>query len=105
MYDKNIINTINNEMIKLTKSYLGLYFYGSRYKGTDRDDSDYDIILILKNEAKYEDKKKIYHLIGNLEYLNNIFIDIKIMTNSQLKINPYFYKEVINGGKYYEGNT
>lgn len=41
-------------------------------------------------------------LKGQIEYENNIFVDVKILTREQLQFNKFFYDEVVNQGMYYE---
>lgn len=62
---------------------LGLYFNGSKGKGLVTEFSDYDLDMIVKDEAKAEYEKK-YSNIGNPN------IEINVMTLQELKDNAEF---------------
>lgn len=80
--------------------FRGLYFFGSHTKGNFTEYSDYDYVAIFDDVARNK-KYKIYRFVSKLEYEFNIFLDIKILTPQQFKLNPFFYEEVIKYGLYY----
>jgi len=96
-----IMNKINDSIREVFKGYKGLYLYGSRVKHTEQSDSDYDIIILLEKRMTSEEEHPVYETIGRLEYELDIFMDTQFLTEEELKRDPFFYKEVINYGKFY----
>ncbi len=76
------INQIFKEA-KTDPNIFGLYFNGSRGKGLATEFSDYDVDMVVKDEAKAEYEKK-YSNLGNPD------IEINIMTLQELKDNAEF---------------
>ena len=96
-----IMNKINNSIRKVFKGYKGLYLYGSRAKHTEQPDSDYDIVFLLEKKITYREKDPIYVVICKLEYELDIFMDTHFLTQEELENDPFFYREVVNYGKFY----
>jgi len=104
-----IVNKINRELSACFQDYHGLYFYGSRMKGTNHDESDYDLILIF-SFMDYTKKLEVAGVIGEIEYEHNVFVDIKIMTQGgesspesiRKNINPAFINQAIDNGIFYD---
>ncbi|MBM4174828.1 MAG: nucleotidyltransferase domain-containing protein [Ignavibacteria bacterium] len=80
--------------------FKGLYFFGSHTKGDFTEFSDYDYVALFDNVNRNK-KYKIYRFVSELEYEQNIFLDIKILTPQQFRFNPFFYEEVTKYGLYY----
>lgn len=105
---KDFINELNNQLSRKFKDFKGLYYYGSRIKGTNKKNSDYDIVLLFRN-IDYEKELQIAGIISFIEYKFNIFIDYKTLTVMGTKsadyikknINPVFIHEAIDNGIFY----
>ena len=105
----DIVNIINRELSACFQDYHGLYFYGSRMKGTNHDESDYDLVLIF-DYMDYAKKLEVSGVIGKIEYKHNVFVDIKIMTqggesspeNIRKNINPAFIDQAVDNGIFYD---
>jgi predicted nucleotidyltransferase len=97
MYNKNILEELSKNISLEYKDYLGTYLFGSRAKGNSNDNSDYDIVVLFDSIDKNK-KSFVYRIISEMEYRHNIFIDIKTLTPTQFKYNPFFYEEVIKDG-------
>ena len=100
MKNSILMKYLNENIINQYNDFKVTYLFGSRVKGNFNQDSDYDI-LILFDKINRDKKLNIYGIIGELEYKYNIFIDVKILTNDEFKINPFFYEEVTNKGIFY----
>ncbi len=98
--DNEILESLNKKVRSEYKDFKGLYFFGSRAKGTSSKESDYDIVILFKNINR-EKKLDIYGIIGELEYHYDIFIDTKILTEEEFRFNPFFYEEVTQKGILY----
>jgi predicted nucleotidyltransferase len=95
---------IFSELVSNLKSrhmdFKGCYLFGSRAKGNNYEESDFEIVALF-DAMNREKKFDLYEIVSNLEYKYNIFIDIKFLTDADLKANPFFYNEVVNYGKFY----
>ena len=81
--------------------FRGSYLFGSRANGTNSKDSDFDILLLFTS-INSNKENKILEYICDIEYKFDIFIDIKILTQNELKLqNPFFIEEAINKGVYF----
>jgi predicted nucleotidyltransferase len=100
MYEQ-LFSDLVSSLRSRSRDFKGCYLFGSRAKGNDYEGSDFDIVALFDemNRAKRFD---LYDIISNLEYKYNIFMDIKFLTNDELKANPFFYKEVMSHGRFYE---
>jgi predicted nucleotidyltransferase len=96
-----IMNKINESIKEVFKNYKGLYLYGSRAKHTEKPDSDYDLVILLEKRATLEERYSIIGAIGRLEYELNIFMDTRFLTEEEMKKESFFYREVVNYGKFY----
>jgi len=96
-----IINHINNSLKKVFSNYKGLYFYGSRNNGTERGDSDLDLVMITNEKIGRKEEFDIYITLGELEYELGVFIDMPIYSEEEFKNQFYMYDEVIETGKFY----
>ncbi len=75
------------EKLKQNKNVLSIYLFGSRAKGTARENSDFDIAVILDKDD-FESRMKV-------EELQREGIDIVILN----KANPLFILSAIKEGK------
>lgn len=102
---KRKIQKIIGELIKLIKEqysdFNGLYLYGSQIKGTAHKNSDIDIVLLFNFRLTNKQALNLAGLIGNIEYLHNVFIDYHPFTMSELEQNPFYYESVVEEGAYF----
>ncbi len=97
-----IMNTINDSFKAVFNGYKGLYLYGSRAKGTSKEDSDYDIIILLERKMTPQEKSDVYGEMSRLMYELHIFMDTQFLTQEELEYDIFFYREVVNYGKFYK---
>ena len=83
-------------------NFEGIYFYGSRARGNNEPDSDFDFIILFKDAYSINDEYKLAGIIIKLEIKYDIFIDYHPMTRKELERNPVFYDQVVNKGVYYD---
>lgn len=89
------MNTDNISVIKELKSLLRFEFgeninelilFGSRMKKNYiKGSSDYDILIILKNDYDWQYKNRIISVVYSMELKYDIFIDIKVISLNELK--------------------
>jgi predicted nucleotidyltransferase len=91
---KKEIETLIKNIPNLSKAYL----FGSRAKNTHKNDSDYDICIVITNN----NKNIVYKTITDFMIINKEFIQPLVLTieefNEKTKIEVY-RKEIIENGK------
>lgn len=81
---------ILNELKELLINNLGdiidrVILFGSQVNGTAREYSDYDILVILKNDYDWKLRDKIIDLCYEIDLKYDILTDIKVISNSELQ--------------------
>lgn len=75
--------------------------FGSRANGTASASSDYDILVILKNDYDWKYKNNIVSVVYNLELQQNIMIDIHLLSTNEINslkgLQPIFFNALNNG--------
>lgn len=97
-----LISDLNYELTSNFDKFEGVYMYGSRVRGDYEPESDYDFIILFKNDYSVAEENKLAGIIIKIELKYDIFIDYHPMTMKELKRNPVFYDQVVNKGIYYE---
>lgn len=62
-----------------------IYLFGSRAKGTDRPDSDYDILLVVKPEFSGKDKDVLYDAVLHVLFETGKVVSLKIFKEKEFK--------------------
>lgn len=96
-----ILNQIK-KIVKDKEPSAKIYLYGSRSRGTAKDDSDWDLlILINKDDISNEDEREIAFPLYDLEFDTGEVISPMIYSekewNSKYKLTP-FYQNVMREG-------
>lgn len=103
---KNKISILTELKIILTHEFADniseVRLFGSRANGKAKKDSDYDLLIILKNDYDWKYKNQILYTCFDFESKYNIFLDVKIISLNELHntirgLNP-IYEEAINNG-------
>jgi predicted nucleotidyltransferase len=78
-----------------------MILFGSQTDGTASKYSDYDIIIILKNNYKWQDTNEILDWCYDIDLKYNIVTDIKIISLNELNSSrgkqPYVINALKNG--------
>jgi len=79
-----------------------VYLFGSRAKGKNHQDSDYDVLILLNEDYNWTYKDKIIEAIYEIELAWEVFIDVKVISKNELEHsikgqNP-LYEDAINEG-------
>lgn len=97
---------ILNEIQSLLSFHFGdviekVILFGSRCKGTASDDSDYDILVIVKNDYDWKYCNKIINACYDIDLKYDILTDIKIISHKELNSyrgrQPYIVDAINNG--------
>ncbi|MBN1769514.1 MAG: nucleotidyltransferase domain-containing protein [Prolixibacteraceae bacterium] len=90
-------------IIKEKEPTAKIYLYGSRSKGMAKDDSDWDLLILLnKDKISEETERKITYPLYDLEFDTGEVISPMIYSqkewNTKYKVTP-FYKNVMSEGR------
>lgn len=80
-----------------------IYLYGSRSRGNAKDDSDWDLLILLNRDSiSSELEQRITHPLYDLEFDTGVIISPMVYSekewNSKYKVAP-FYQNVMKEGK------
>ncbi len=100
--DIKIINEINRVLKSQYNDFKGTYFFGSRLKGNNLPDSDYDLLFVFDRDIDYSFKREIRDIIYDFMLRYDIVIDSKIFSEHSMKVpNMPFTEGVKQKGSYY----
>jgi predicted nucleotidyltransferase len=82
-------NDLVNDLKELIEKKFGnivnrVMLFGSRAKGNNRSDSDYDILVIVNKTASWKLEQEILEICYDIELQNEIFIDLSVLSESDL---------------------
>jgi len=93
-----ISQAINRELGDIVDRII---LYGSHAHGTSDIHSDYDILIILNTGFNWQFEWKIYDLCFDISLENDILIDVKIISSSDLDTirgrQPYIQEALSTG--------
>ncbi len=100
--EAKILNQIKR-IVKEKEPSAKIYLYGSRSRGTAKDDSDWDLLILLnKDSISSEVEKEITYPLYDLEFDIGAVISPMVYSerewNSKYKVTP-FYQNVMREGK------
>jgi len=98
------------EIIKDLKNHIQAYYpvselilFGSQARNEETEDSDYDILVILKTAYSWQDEHDIYALCADICLKYGILVDVHIISFAELKtIRGYqpIYANAVKSGIY-----
>lgn len=83
---KELINELSKILKKKYPDFKGIYFYGSRAKGSFSEDSDYDVVYVFDREIDWRFEYEVKDIIYDYELKYEFFLDNRI----------YNYKDIQN---------
>ncbi|MFN8285592.1 MAG: nucleotidyltransferase domain-containing protein [Chitinophagales bacterium] len=103
MNEQFIIKEFKKAVSKLYGNRLDkIILYGSRARRDHRDDSDFDFLVVLKDDEinRFEEVKRLNHVVFPITLEHDTDISFKPVTNSLLiQADKPFYREVQREGK------
>ena len=99
--ETKILNEIKR-IVKAKEPSAKIYLYGSRSRGTAKDNSDWDLLILLnKDDISNEVEREITYPLYDLEFDTGEVISPMIYSekewNSKYKVTP-FYQNVMREG-------
>lgn len=95
-----ILNLIRENVSQLDPQ-AEIILYGSRARGDERVDSDWDILILIDDEATFERERTFRHHLYDLEIslgeAFSVFVVNKNDWNTKFRITS-FYQNVVNEG-------
>lgn len=77
--------------------------FGSQASSSAQSDSDYDLLIILKNKIDWKTKRKIYSISYDIDLEYNIITDVHILSSNEvnsLRGKQPVYQNAIQEGIY-----
>ena len=105
MSEKTII--LQDLKNQLTNSFghnlVNIFLFGSQAMNTEKSDSDYDILILLKKKEDWRTKDKIIDICYDIDLKHDILIDPHILAEEELTTirgkQPIFINAMQNGIK------
>ena len=84
--NKIIILELKNHLINnYGDSVKDVVLFGSHARGDSNNFSDYDVLIILKNDYSGKDENRILDLCYDINLKYEILLDVHIISNNELK--------------------
>ncbi len=104
MKDKvKIIKELKEHLIsKFGDNIKDVILFGSQAKGTAKEFSDYDVVIILKNDYDWKYKNKIIDKTYEIDLKYDVICDIHIISQNEISYKlrgklPIFINAINNG--------
>ena len=99
--EARILNQIK-KIIKKKEPSAKIYLYGSRSRGTAKDDSDWDLLILLnKDFISADTEREITYPLYDLEFDTGEVISPMIYSekewNSKYKVTPFYHNVMKEG--------
>ncbi len=69
----------------LSNRVTDVVIFGSQIKGNAKNDSDYDVLIILKDDYDRKTKRAINDLCYDFDLKYDIFLDTRVISEDELK--------------------
>jgi len=91
-----------NLWAQLGNNIVNVFVFGSQVNGSATEFSDYDILVVLNAEYDWMYKDKIYEICYQTELSEDVFFDISIISEHELKNTirgkqPFIQNAIKNG--------
>ncbi|MCX6151933.1 MAG: nucleotidyltransferase domain-containing protein [Ignavibacteriales bacterium] len=80
-----IINELKYLLSQKHNDFKGIYYYGSRRRKDNQEDSDYDLMFVFNREVDRKLKEEIVHLLYSYELENDIIIDCRVYSADDIE--------------------
>ncbi len=85
---RKILRKLKNELVQIYGERLdNIILYGSRARGDERDDSDIDILIVIKNDFEYSEMLRLSSdLTASLSLEHDVVISRAFVSKNAFKI-------------------
>jgi uncharacterized protein len=100
--NKIIIDALSHRLKEIfSDNLIDVILFGSHINGTANDDSDYDILVILKQKTDWKTEREISDICFEIDLKYNIITDTHIISEPELSMlrgkQPIFLNAILNG--------
>ena len=97
-----IIHELKNILKARYDDFVGISFFGSRYRGDFSIESDFDIVIMFSKKPGWQKESDILGYVLEMELKYDIVIDAKVYHAAEIKMqNTPFKVAVLSEGAYY----
>jgi predicted nucleotidyltransferase len=97
-----IIYELSSELKKIYADFVGITFFGSRYRGDFFAESDFDIVIMFSEKPGWQKESDVLGIVLEKELKYDILIDAKVYHEAEIKKqNTPFRVAVCTEGAYY----
>jgi len=90
---KTVLEQVKRKIKQLSKiEVVDIILFGSQVSGAAQSDSDYDLLIILKNKIDWKTKREIYSLSYDIDLEYNIITDVHTLNSKKMKSIYYSMK-------------
>jgi predicted nucleotidyltransferase len=80
-----ILQDLKNHLYQhLGNKFVSVILFGSQAKNKEHQDSDYDVLIILKSKHNWKTKSKIIDLCYDIDLMHDIIIDPHILSADEI---------------------
>lgn len=80
-----VVDKFINKIECIREKIESIYFFGSRTRGDEKPDSDYDILLVVNDDFTLADKSKLYDAVIDILLEISRLISLKIFKGKEFK--------------------
>lgn len=97
-----IIHELNSELKKKYDDFVGITFFGSRFRGDFSEESDFDIVIMFSKKPGWQMERDVLGIILEKELKYDIVIDAKVYHEAEIKKQNTPFRDVVcKEGAYY----
>jgi len=97
-----VIRELNAQLRGKYPGFLGITFFGSRFRGDFDNESDFDIVLLFSEKPGWQAEREILGEVLGKELEYDIVIDAKVYQEAEIKKqNTPFRATVYRDGRHY----
>ena len=80
-----IVKNFTNRILSVKPKINTIYLFGSRARGDEKPDSDYDFLLVVKESFTLDDKSKLYDAVLEILLETGRVISLKIFKEKEFQ--------------------